>query len=137
LAVKLESGKENHISRSDIQPEVFNGIYEVRVVERGGFNISFEKALADIDITPYLNGLPDTLDSCPHWGFLIKGKIIVRYKDHEEIINSGEAYYMAPGHTVFVTKGSETIEFSPKLELDKTMAIIAKNMELEESKTSK
>lgn len=128
-AVKLESRKGGRISREDIQPEVFGGSYEVRAVELGGFNVSFEKALDDMDVTPYLKGLPDNRDPCPHWGFLFKGKIIVRYKDREETINAGEAYYMASGHTAIVKKGSELIEFSPKSELDKTMAVIAKNLE--------
>lgn len=129
MAVKLESRKEGRIAREDIQPEVFGGSYEVRAVELGGFNVSFEKALDDMDVTPYLKGLPDDRDPCPHWGFLFKGKIIVRYKDREETINAGEAYYMAPGHTAIVKKGSELVEFSPKSELDKTMAVIVKNLE--------
>src|SRR3972149_5984652 len=128
-AVKLESRKEGRISREDIQPEVFGGSYEGRAVDLGGFNVSFEKSLEDMDVTPYLKGLPDDLDPCPHWGFLFKGKIIIRYKDREETVNAGEAYYMAPGHTALVKKGSELVEFSPKSELDKTMAVIAKNLQ--------
>jgi hypothetical protein len=112
-----------------IPAETFSGLYEVRSVEWGGFNVSFEKALADMDVTPYLKGLPDNLDQCPHWGFLFKGKMIIRYKDHEETVSAGEAYYMAPGHTTLVTKGSELIEFSPKKEIDKTMEIIARNFQ--------
>src|SRR3990170_4648489 len=86
-----------HASKDQLKLERMGDIYEARAIQWGGFNISFEKALQDVDVTPFLKGLPDDLDQCPHWGYVFKGKIIVRYKDHEEIINEREAYYMAPG----------------------------------------
>lgn len=102
-------------------------VYEARQTEWGGFIVSFEKALEDADVTPFLKGLPDNLDQCPHWGYVFKGKMTVRYKDHEETVNEGQAYYIAPGHTVIVKKGTELIEFSPKEELEKTMTVVMKN----------
>ncbi len=125
----MVSRKEGHFSREDIEPQKIPLGYEIRGVELGGFRVSFQRALEDMDVAPYLKGLPGDRDPCPHWGYLIKGRIIVRYKDREEIINAGEAYYMAPGHTVLVKKGSELVEFSPKSELDKTTAVITKNLE--------
>ncbi len=109
-------------------------VYEAAAVQWGGFNVSFEKALGDMDITPFLKGLPDNLDQCPHWGYVFKGKMIIRYKDHEETVNEGEAYYMAPGHTGKVMKGTELIEFSPVDEYQKTMTQVMKNWENMQSK---
>jgi hypothetical protein len=43
------------------------------------------------NLAPLLKGLPDDRCQCPHWGFLFKGKIVVRYADHEETINAGQA----------------------------------------------
>jgi hypothetical protein len=60
--------------------------------------------------------------------------MISRYKDHEETIKTGEAYYLAPGHAVFVTKDTEMIEFSPLNEHDKTMEIVSKNLSKFEAK---
>jgi hypothetical protein len=34
---------------------------------------------------------------CPHWGYLLKGRMRVKYADHEEVITAEEAYYLAPG----------------------------------------
>jgi len=84
--------KETHASKDQIPAETMGDVYEARAVEWGGFTVSFERALDDVDVTPYLKGLPDDRDQCPHWGFVFKGKMIVRYKDHEETINTGEAY---------------------------------------------
>ena len=114
--------------------EKLGGVYEAGAVQWGGFNVSFERALADMDAKPYFKGLPDDLDQCPHWGFLLKGKMIVHYKDHDETINAGEAYYIAPGHTPIVTRGTELIEFSPIEEYGKTMAVVAKNLEAAQKK---
>lgn len=119
---------ETHTTKDKLSVESLGGIYEVRTARWGGFNVSFEKALADIDMEGLFNGAPDDRCQCPHWGFLIRGKMISRYKDHEETINAGEAYYLAPGHLVFVAKDTEMIEFSPLDEHNKTMEIVAKNL---------
>jgi len=125
---------KTHASKGQLKLERMGEIYQAAATQWGGFNISFEKALADADITPFLKGLPDNLDQCPHWGYVFKGKIIVRYKDHEETIKEGEAYYIAPGHTAKVTKGTELIEFSPVNEYQKTMGAVMKNWQEIEAK---
>src|SRR5579862_6557173 len=50
------------------------------------------------NLAPMLKGMLNDRCQCPHWGFLFKGKIVVRYADHEEMIEAGQAFYMAPGH---------------------------------------
>jgi hypothetical protein len=44
------------------------------------------------NLAPLLMGLPDNRCQCPYWGYLFKGKIVVRYADHEETINAGQAF---------------------------------------------
>jgi hypothetical protein len=126
--------KETHTKMDILPVESLAGIYEVRTMQWGGFNVSFEKALADIDMDGLFNGAPNNRCQCPHWGFLIRGKMISRYKNHEETINAGEAYYLAPDHVVFVAKDTEMIEFSPLDEHDKTMEIVVKNLPEYEAK---
>jgi mannose-6-phosphate isomerase-like protein (cupin superfamily) len=58
---------------------------------------------------------------------VVKGTVTYRYADREEHIGPGEAYYAPPGHTPVLHAGTEVIEFSPTVELRKTMAIAAKN----------
>lgn len=66
------------------------------------------------DATPLLQGLPQDLCQCPHWGAVVKGSIHVRYADgSEEVVKAGEVYYWPPGHTVRVEEDYEAIEFSP------------------------
>jgi len=66
------------------------------------------------DATPLLEGMPQNLCQCPHWGTVLSGSIHVRYADgSEELVRAGDVYYWPPGHTVWVDEDYEAIEFSP------------------------
>jgi quercetin dioxygenase-like cupin family protein len=58
---------------------------------------------------------------------MLAGKITVTYPDHDEVYQTGDAFYMTPGHVPAAEAGSEFIQFSPKQELDETMAAIKAN----------
>jgi len=49
-------------------------------------------------LAPLLRGLPGDSCRCPHWGYLLAGKITVSYADREETYQPGYAFYMTPGH---------------------------------------
>ena len=70
--------------------------------------------------------LAEGLCPCPHWGFLFKGKMTVRYKDHDETITAGEAYYLKPGHNSIISAGTESMEVSPKREYEEAIKAINK-----------
>ena len=82
-----------------------------------------------MDMTPLFKGLPDDRCQCPHWGYVLKGKVGYTYADREEIIEAGDAYYAPPGHTRQLYAGSEVLEFSPSDELKKTLDVMTRNME--------
>jgi quercetin dioxygenase-like cupin family protein len=42
--------------------------------------------------------LPGDSCPCPHWGDVKAGRLTVRYGEREEVIEPGDAFYMAPGH---------------------------------------
>jgi len=68
---------------------------------------------AGVDFTPLLKGLPDDRCPCPHWGYVLRGAITVRYADGtEETTRAGEAYYWPGGHTGWTDEGVTFIEFS-------------------------
>jgi hypothetical protein len=98
---------------------------------------SFESYPRRFDVTPLLKGLPDNLDQCPHWGYVIKGEYRVKYADgKEEVYKAGDAYYSAPCHTSILEAGAEIVEFSPKELLKKTMDVIERNMKTIPTKRS-
>jgi hypothetical protein len=74
------------------------------------------------DTTPLLEGLPDDLCQCPHWGTLLAGTVHVRYVDgSQENVHAGQMFYWPPGHTVWTEEGFESIQFSPQAEMEHTL----------------
>ena len=103
--------------------------YEGHFDELGSYTVGYETYTADTDPSPLFAGLPNDHCQCPHWGTVIKGKVTFKYEDgSEETIAAGEAYYAQPGHLPYLYGGTEVIEFSPTADLQKTMAVIEKNM---------
>jgi hypothetical protein len=76
---------------------------------------------------PHLaEGLPDDVCRARHWGYVLKGSVIVEYLDGStERIAAGEAFHATPGHVYAYDEDAELIEFSPLAE----MIPNAKNME--------
>ena len=95
----------------------------------GGYTVAFERYTEDADLTPFYAGLPDDRCQAPHWGYVVSGKLTVKFADHEETYETGDAYYTPPGHTPVLTAGTEVVEFSPSEELDRTLEIVTRNME--------
>src|SRR5512146_526106 len=85
-------------------------VIEGRYVEMGDYTVAFETFRADIDPAPLFAGLPDDRCQCPHWGYVISGRLVMRYPDHEETFTAGDAYYIPPGHLPVVTAGTEVVE---------------------------
>lgn len=101
-----------------------------RSEELDGYTVNFVTFREDIDQTPLLKGLPDDRCHCPHWGYVLKGKLTFRFADHDEVFEEGDAFYLPPGHTgVQNDPGSEYLQFSPSDELREVSAVIMKNME--------
>ena len=95
-----------------------------------GYTVTFETLLEDIDATPFMKGLPDDRCQCPHWGYVVSGKLIFRYADREEVFEAGDAFYTPPGHIPALQEGgTEFVMFSPAEELRKTEAVMMKNMQ--------
>jgi hypothetical protein len=99
-------------------------------VEWGGNTVEFGKFNKTTDPAPLFKGLPDDRCACPHWGYVIKGRLRFRFKDHEEVYKAGDAYYAPPGHTPVLEAGLEYVEFSQAKELAETMEVVERNMQM-------
>ena len=95
-----------------------------------GYTVNFTSLREDIDATPFTKGLPDDRCQCPHWGYVVAGKLTFRYADREETFQVGDAFYTPPGHVpVSNDPGTEVVMFSPAGELRDTEAVLMKNMQ--------
>ncbi len=105
------------------------GVAEDRSTDVDGYTINFVTIRESHDLAPILATLPGGNCSCPHWGYVLKGRVIVRYADHEEVLEAGDAFYMPPGHAPEAEAGTELIQFSPAAELAQVEAAMMKAMQ--------
>ena len=96
--------------------------FESRQTQWGEFNVAFETIAGGLDCTEMFAVLPDGRCDCPHWGYVVSGKARIKYADHEDVLTTGDLYYMAPGHIPVIDEDTVLIEFSPLGEYQKTMA---------------
>jgi hypothetical protein len=82
---------------------------------------------AGTDLGPLLRGLPNDLCPCPHWGYVLKGRMRMTYSDGEEVLTQGDLFYMPPGHTGVVEEDVEFVEFSPPGEHEAVLEVVRRN----------
>ena len=104
------------------------GVMEGRYEELGGYTVGFESFHEQADATPLFKGLPDDRCQSPHWGYVVTGRLTLRYADREEVYESGDAYYAPPGHVPVIDAGTDLVEFSPTEEYGRTMETVARNL---------
>ncbi len=98
-----------------------------REVQLGTMCVGYETYLQDFDDKEILKALPDGLYPCPHWCDI--GRLTICYPDYEEVVNTGEVYNMAPGHTMKADAGTVLLEFSPYKEFEKLTESVDQNLE--------
>ncbi len=100
--------------KSDMPVTSQNPGIQTHEVQWGEMASSIDTFSKGYDFASSLKGLPDDACQCPHWGYLTRGRMTVRYTDgSEETINQGDAFYMKPGHVPHIDDEMEWIIFSP------------------------
>ena len=118
------------VSKDSASQAVDHGPVMDRSEQLEGYTVNFVTFRQDIDATPLLKGLPDDRCQCPHWGYVIKGRLLYRFGDREEAFEAGDAFYAGPGHIpVGQEPGTEIVQFSPTEELREVEAVMARNMQ--------
>lgn len=90
---------------------------EIRTSNLGQMTVGFFRLKAGTDLSPALVGLPGDLCQCPHWGFMLKGRVMMRTEDSEQVFEAGKPFFWGPGHAPFALEDSEYVDFSPTEEL--------------------
>jgi hypothetical protein len=101
---------------------------EGRYGELADWTVGFEVHKHDVDPEPLFKGLPDDRCQAVHIGYVVSGKIVYRFADHDETYETGDAYYAPPGHVPLLFAGTELVEFSPTKEFAETVAVFEKNL---------
>jgi hypothetical protein len=115
-------------SKGEVPTAVDSGGVVIHLAEWGEMNVALESFPAGTDTEPIFKGLPDDRCQSPHWGYVLEGRVRVRYPDREEIIRAGDAFYMEPGHTTAFEEDTELVAFSPRGEDQKTLEVAQRNV---------
>ena len=71
-------------SKVDLPATIESDEAVIREAEWADIHVGFETYSEDFDLTPLLKGLPDDRCQCPHFGYVLKGRMRVRYADRKE-----------------------------------------------------
>ncbi len=72
---------------------------------------------AGVDTTPLFQGLEGDLCQCPHWGFVLRGRLTTtNAAGQKETVNADDLFYWPPGHNVSVEVDADIVMFSPQRE---------------------
>jgi mannose-6-phosphate isomerase-like protein (cupin superfamily) len=106
-----------------------HGMVVEQTEEFEGFSVNFIEYRQDMDLTPLLKGLPNDRCPCPHWGYVLKGRIRMRFADREEIYEAGDAFYAPPGHVPVMNEpGTQYVQFSPLEKMRELETVLMANV---------
>lgn len=70
---------------------------------------------AGVDTTPLFQGLHGNACQCPHWGYVIKGRLTTTdERGSQETVRADDLFHWPPGHNVKVDEDAEIVMFSPQ-----------------------
>ena len=82
-----------------------------------GISAEYFTLAAGVDTTPLFQGLDGNLCQCPHWGFVLRGRLTTTdASGAEETVNANDLFHWPPGHNVKVVDDAEIVMFSPERE---------------------
>lgn len=106
------------IDRTDLPMAIEGAGVEFRTERAGDQSIAWVRLPAGADLRPGLVGLPDDLCPCPHWGYMVSGRLVMHGKDGDTTYEAGQAFYWAPGHAPEALTDCEYVDISPTAELE-------------------
>ena len=109
------------INRTDLPMAIEGGGLEVRTDRAGEHSVTWVRLPAGTDLRPGLAGLPGDLCPCPHWGYMISGRLVMHNKNGDTVYEAGQAFYWAPGHAPEALEDCEYVDVSPSDELDRVL----------------
>jgi hypothetical protein len=82
---------------------------------------------AGADVVSLFRGLPNNQCTCPHWGYVLRGRMRVIYDDGEELMQAGDLFYIPAGHVPIIEEDIEFLEFSPPAEHQAVLDVVKHN----------
>jgi hypothetical protein len=113
-----------HGSKDDLPLATKEDGWVTHGAEWGGMTTTFDLIRPGYDWTEAFAPFPDGLCPVRHWGYVRRGRMRIRYRDREESIGAGEAFYLEPGHLPLADEETEVVFFSPTDEVRRAEAVL-------------
>ena len=81
--------------------------------EFDGYTLNFVEFHQDMPGEALVKGAPNDQCQCPHWGYVLKGRLRISYSNRDEVLQAGDYYYMPAGHTGVAEEDTEFLEVAP------------------------
>jgi hypothetical protein len=91
---------------------------ELRTKPVGQLTVAWVRLSKGFDLAPGLQGLPSDLCPCPHWGYMLKGRLRMKTAEGDRVFEAGDAFYWGPGHAPEALEDCEYVDFSPTAEFE-------------------
>jgi hypothetical protein len=91
--------------------------------------VGFFRLPKGMDLRPLVRGLPGDLCQCPHFGYVLEGKVRMHTRAGAEDYEAGQAFYWGPGHAPEALEDSEYVDFSPSEELKAVLEHVKRQAE--------
>jgi hypothetical protein len=101
------------ITLDELPVVIDDGGVMLRLRDENGLSVGHALLPAGADLRPATKGLPGDLCPCPHWGYMIKGRVRMHTPDGHQDFVAGQAFYWAAGHAPEALEDSEYVDFSP------------------------
>lgn len=102
-----------HASTNELPILVDAGAATVRGVDWEGMRAAIVSVPAGTDFGPLLRGLPGDRCPCPHWGYVIRGRLRITGTGGGETLGAGDVFYLPAGHTGVAEEDTDFVEISP------------------------
>ena len=78
------------LTREDVPIRIEDEGVEFRTRDVGDMTLAWVRLAKGTNLAPGLAGLPDDLCPCPHWGYVVSGRLRMQEKDGESVYEAGQ-----------------------------------------------
>lgn len=117
------------ILRHEVPVEIQDENVELRMKDVGDMTVAFVRLRKGTDLAPAFAGLPDGRCPCPHWGYMLRGRLMMRTAQGDETYEAGQAFYWTAGHVPVPLEDCEYVDFSPKGDFHAVIAHLKRVMQ--------
>jgi hypothetical protein len=117
----IEEATVKAITRTDLPVEIEGGGVDFRADRFGDMTVAWVRLPAGTDLRQALAGLPGDRCPCPHWGYMVSGRLAMHGEQGVTEYAAGQAFYWEPGHAPVALTDCEYIDVSPSEDLERVI----------------